>query len=100
MRKILLALGGLCVVAASFIGALVAMERLWPRPSGPAPTLVAVPPLPPVTRTSVMIAPVAVTLPAIRAALEKATPRDLAGKSDNPLGRVLSNSDIGWTVTR
>ncbi len=32
MRKILLALGGLCVVAASFIGALVAMERLWPRP--------------------------------------------------------------------
>ena len=50
------------------------------------------PPLPPVTRTSVIIAPVAIALPAIRDALERAAPRDLAGKPDNPISKVLVES--------
>ena len=57
-------------------------------------------PLPPIRRTSVIIAPVAVALPAIRDAMERATPRDLSGKPDNQLGKVLSKTEIGFTVAR
>ena len=32
--------------------------------------------------------------------MERAAPRDLAGKRENPLPQLLSNAEIGWTVAR
>jgi hypothetical protein len=64
------------------------------------PTLVQVPPLAPITRNSVIVAPAAVALTAIRDALEKHAPRDLTGKRDNVLTQFLSNAEIGWTISR
>jgi hypothetical protein len=64
------------------------------------PVVAAIPPLPPATRTSVIVAPAAIALPAIRDAVEAAAPRDLSGRRDNPLSQLLSNAEIGWTVGR
>ncbi|HEX9471186.1 MAG TPA: DUF4403 family protein, partial [Bradyrhizobium sp.] len=58
------------------------------------------PPLPPASRNSVIIAPVAIALSAIRDAADRAAPRNFAGKADNPVSQVLQNADIGWTASR
>ena len=58
------------------------------------------PPLPPVTRASHVIAPVAVALAAIQRSMDAAAPRELAGKNDNPVSSLLSKADIGITVAR
>ena len=94
---------GALVVAVSFTVSLWTMDYFWPREGrepGRLPALAEMPPLPPVTRTSVIIAPVAIALPAIRDALERAAPRDLAGKPDNPIGKVLAKAEIGFTAAR
>jgi hypothetical protein len=96
-------LTGALVLAVSFIVSLWAMDYFWPREARDPdrlPSLAEAPPLPPVTRSSVIIAPVAVALPAIRDVLERAAPRDLTGKPDNPLSKVLSKAEIGFTVAR
>jgi len=64
------------------------------------PALTELPPLPPASRSSVIIAPVSVSLSAIRNVAERNTPRDFVGKATNPVSRVLQNADIGWTATR
>ncbi|MEA2995027.1 MAG: hypothetical protein QOG74_576, partial [Alphaproteobacteria bacterium] len=53
------------LVAVSFFISLKAMDWLAPR-GGTAPVLVELPPLPQVPRTSTIVAPVAITLVAIR----------------------------------
>jgi hypothetical protein len=93
-----IAAGGV-VVIASFAGAVWAMNKLMPSAEH-KPTLVQVPPLAPITRNSVIVAPAAVALTAIRDALEKHAPRDLTGKRDNVLTQFLSNAEIGWTISR
>jgi len=96
-------LTGLLVVVLSFTASLWTLDYLWPRePPAPArlPSLAQLPPLPPVARPSIVIAPVAVSLAAIRDTLEANAPRDLGGKQDNPLSQLLSKADIGWTVSR
>ncbi|MEN3386464.1 MAG: hypothetical protein V7608_6508, partial [Hyphomicrobiales bacterium] len=80
--------------------ALTAVLLLWPAPPDRPPVLAAVPPLQPVTRTSVVIAPTAIALNAIRDAMEAQAPRDLSGKRDNPVGQLLTNAELGWTITR
>jgi hypothetical protein len=97
MRKILF--GGLVVVAA-LIAALLGPYLLWPSGPDKKPVLVEVPPLQPVTRTSVVVAPTAIALTAIRDAMEAQAPRDLSGKRDNPVGQLLTNAELGWTITR
>ena len=52
------------------------------------------------TRTSVVIAPVAVAALAIRDAMEAQAPRGLTGKNENPLAELLGKADIGWTIGR
>src|ERR1043165_9704726 len=97
MRRILIA--GLVVVVA-FGAGLLAMN--WLSPSAPErrPQLADSPQLKPATRTSVVIAPTAVALTAIRDAFEAQAPRDLSGKRENPVGQLLQNAELGWTMSR
>jgi hypothetical protein len=91
---------GALIAVVSFGGAIAAMSWLSPGTGGRRPALVEVPPLAPVARTSVIVTPAAIALTAIRDAMERAAPRDLTGKRDNPLTQLLSNAEIGWTVAR
>ena len=88
------------VIAVSFLVSLKAMDWLSPRGDGPAPVLAELPPLPPASRSSIIIAPVAVSLAAIRDVADRAAPRTFAGKADNPASQILQNADIGWTASR
>jgi hypothetical protein len=93
----IVALGG------SFYATLWALDRFMPVASTAAPALARLAPLPnlpPVTRASYVIAPVAVSLNAIRASLDAAAPRQLAGQNNNPVSSLLSKADIGITVAR
>jgi hypothetical protein len=64
------------------------------------PALKALAPLQPVTRNSIIVAPVAVADLAIRDVLEANAPRGLNGKNENPLSELLGKADIGWNVSR
>ena len=98
MRRIVL--GGLAVVVV-LVALLGAVLLLWPAgPDRKPPALADSPPLQPVTRTSVVIAPAVIALSAIRDVMEAQAPRDLSGKRDNPMGQLLQNAELGWTVTR
>jgi hypothetical protein len=88
------------VIAVSFLVSLKAMDWLSPRGDGPAPALAELPPLPPASRSSIIVAPVAVSLAAIRDVADRAAPRTYAGKADNPASQILQNADIGWTASR
>jgi hypothetical protein len=90
---------GLAIVVASFFASLEAMNWFWP-PGVTKPVLARLPPLPPVSRNSEIMTPIAVSLTALRDALDRAAPRNLAGKADNPVGQVLQNADIDWAVSR
>ncbi len=91
---------GIAVVAVSFLISLKAMDWIAPRGGGPAPALVELPPLPPVSKRSFVLAPVAIALTAIRDAADRAAPRNFGGKADNPISQILQNADIGWTARR
>jgi hypothetical protein len=91
---------GIAVVAVSFFVSLKAMDWLSPRGAVGAPVLVQLPPLSPAPRSSSIIAPVVITLAAIRDAADRGAPRTFAGKADNPAAQILQNADIGWTASR
>jgi hypothetical protein len=93
---------GTLIVAAFFSGTLWALNRIFPVETSTLsrPAITQMPPLPNVTRTSTVIAPVAVSLATIRDTLDAAAPRSLAGKRDNPLSEALGKVDIGWTLSR
>src|SRR5262245_56463940 len=98
LRMILLAI---LILGVSFAGATVGMQWLWPsRSADRRPALAEVPPLPPMTRTSTIIAPTSIALSAIRDAMERDAPRNFTGKRENPVSQLLSNAEIGWTATR
>src|ERR1700761_9397751 len=97
LKTILLA----CVVVAlSFFASLKLMDWLSPSGALKAPVVAALPPLPPASRTSVILAPVAISISAIRDAVDRATPRNFTGKADNPATQILQNADIGWNASR
>jgi hypothetical protein len=91
---------GIAVVAVSFFVSLKTLDWLAPHGAGPAPVLVALPPLPPAPRISSIIVPVSIALSAIRDAADRGAPRNFAGKADNPASQILQNADIGWTASR
>src|SRR5499433_2647007 len=99
LRTILLAI---LILGVSFAGATFGMQWLSPSQSADRPTLAEVPPLPSVSRTSTIIAPTSIALSAIREAMEREAPRNLAGKRDrdNPISQIISNAEIGWTASR
>jgi hypothetical protein len=96
------ALVGILIVGAFFGGTLWILESFFPQNSmaDRRPMLITLPRLMPVTRNSVIVAPVAVANLAIRDAMEAHAPRALNGKRDNPLSDLLGKADIGWNVTR
>ncbi|WP_256805968.1 DUF4403 family protein [Bradyrhizobium sp. Bra64] len=91
---------GVAVLAASFFISLKAMDLLSPRATNSAPPVAQLPPLPPVSKSSIVVAPVAIALSAIREQAEKASPRNFAGKAENPISQILQDADIGWTAAR
>ena len=90
----------IAVVAVSFFVSLMAMDWLSLRGSSSAPVITELPPLPPVSRSSVIVAPVAIALSLIRDIADHAAPRNFTGKADNPVSQVLQNADIGWSASR
>jgi hypothetical protein len=102
-RRFRLAVGGLLVLAVCFKGTLWALDYFFP-PASDAKRAVEklpkLPDLPQLARASQVIAPVAISLSAIAQNLDSTTPRDLAGKSDNPISGLLSKADIGITISR
>jgi hypothetical protein len=97
MRKILL---GALVVVVALVAALAAFLWLAPGPPDRKPALADSPPLKPATRSSVVVAPAAIALSAIRDALDAQAPRDLSGKRENPVGQLLQNAELGWVINR
>jgi Domain of unknown function (DUF4403) len=91
---------GIAVVAVSFFLSLKTMDWLSPRGTAGAPVLVELPPLSPAPRGSSIIAPIVITLAAIRDAADRGAPRTFTGKADNPATQILQNADIGWTASR
>jgi hypothetical protein len=93
---------GVLVVAGAALGAFLLMNVLWPSaPQQPAqPKLAAMPPLQPLTGSSVVLAPAAIALSAISAALDAQAPRNLSGKPQNPLGKLLANAQLTFTINR
>ena len=86
LRTILL---GAAVLVASFFVSLKAMDWLWPRDTVKPPVLVELPPLPPAPRISSIIAPVSISIAAIRDVADRSAPRTYAGKADNPVSQIL-----------
>src|SRR5689334_6984806 len=93
---------GAAVVVIFFSSTLWALNRFFPgNPLDESkPATAALKPLQPVTRSSTIVAPVAVAALAIRDALEANAPRGMTGKNENPLAELLGKADIGWTVGR
>ena len=90
----------LAVLVVSFAASLKVMDFVAPRATNRPPALAELPPLPPAPRASTVMAPIAVTLSAIRDAADRGAPRSFAGKADNPISQILQNADIGWTASR
>jgi hypothetical protein len=88
------------VLATSFFISLKAMDWLSPSATTSAPPVAQLPPLPPVSKSSIVVAPVAIALSAIRDQAEKAAPRNFAGKAENPISQILQDADIGWSAMR
>jgi hypothetical protein len=97
LKTILLAIA---VLAVSFYVSLKAMDWLSPSGTSGAPALAQLPPLPPVARSSSVVAQVAVAITAIRDAADRGAPRTFTGKAENPVSQILQNADIGWTASR
>jgi len=97
-------LAAACIAGLFFAATLWAINRLLPPAESGLSEALAIlkppPPLQPITRASRVIAPVAVSLAAIGHTLDTATPREFAGKNDNPVTQLLGQAEIGLTVAR
>ena len=89
---------GIGVLALSFFIGLKAMDWVSPRDQQSGACDCAA--VPPVNRSSSIVAPITIPLAVIRDAADRAAPRDFAGKADNPAAQILQNADIGWTASR
>jgi len=94
-------IGGAAIVAVFFTITLRVFDAVWPleAPRRP-PAEVATTPLLAMSRTSFVIAPIAVANTAIRDAIEAAAPRQFTGKRENMLPELLSKAELDWTMNR
>jgi hypothetical protein len=97
LRTVLL---GLLAVVFSAVAAALVTGVFSSGPQSARPSLTALPPLQPLTGNSTVLAPTAIALTAIRDALDAQAPRNLAGKPQNPLGQLLANATLSFSVTR
>src|ERR1700744_1597038 len=88
------------VVVVSFAVSLKVLDWMSPRAPVNQPALAGLPPLAPASRSSTILAPVVISLNAIRDAADRAAPRNFGGKADNPVSQILQNADIGWSASR
>jgi hypothetical protein len=94
-------LGAVAVVVAAFVGATLLLSVLWPASVQEGrPPLTAEPPLQPLAGTSTVLAPATIAMSAIRDVLEAQAPRNLSGKTQNPVSQLLSNADLNFTIAR
>jgi len=100
LRRALSIAAAVLVAIAFFIGTLWALNFVTPTVVPERPTQVTTPALPQATRPSVIVAPIAIALPVIRQALDDAAPRALSGKPELPIAKVLSRSDVAYTLER
>jgi hypothetical protein len=91
---------GALIIGIAIAGASWAAKWLWPSSFDRRPKLADIPPLKPITLSSMIIAPAAITLTAIQDAIEKAAPRDLSGKPNIPTPPYITNSEIAWSLSR
>lgn len=96
-----IAAGTLALVVAG-AGAFVFVYEL---PTGSRserkPALAEVPPLKPLSRTSLIVTPTAISLTAIRDAMEQAAPKTITGKrADKMMAQFVSNGEISWNINR
>lgn len=101
-RGFRLIVGALVVVALFFVATLWALDRFFPtnQASKVAAKLEPLPALPPLSRPSYVIAPVAVSIDAIQRSIEASAPRNFTGQTGNPVTGLLQKADIGLTVNR
>lgn len=92
--------GAVAIAVVFFFGTLWALDLLTPTVQPQRPVIAEKPPLPPAARPSVVIAPVAIAIPAIQKALEDAAPRTISGKPESPIAKVLSKAEINYTLER
>ena len=98
MRLVLVVLAGIAAVA---FGAFVGLKIIWPAPIiDKRPALAQTPPLQPVTRTSTVVAPAAISLSAIHAAMESAAPRNLNGNRSGATKDNPTNISLEWVINR
>ena len=91
----------LLVVAVAAIGGAVWFLKFRAPTSVDRPPMMAdVPPLPAVTRSSLIVTPVVIPLTAIRTAIETAIPPTMSGKPDIPAPPGAADAQITWSVTR
>jgi Domain of unknown function (DUF4403) len=95
-----LALGAVALVAIFFAGTLWVLDTYFPEGGASPVALPKLPPLQPMTRSSYVIAPVAIALSAIGRSMDAAAPRQLTDNNSNPVSSLLSKADIGLTAQR
>ena len=100
MRLRTIILGGLAV-GICLGAAVIAIGVLRPTPVAQSPVaLTPPPPLKPLSGMSTVLAPTAITLAAIRESLDARAPRDYSGTPQNPLGKLLANTQLKLAVSR
>jgi hypothetical protein len=98
MRLLLTVLAGVAAVA---FGAFIGLKVIWPAPVVDRhPALAQTPALQPITRTSTVVAPAAVSLSAIQSAMESAAPRNLNGNRAGATRENPTNINVEWVVNR
>lgn len=91
----------LLVVSVAAIGGVVwFLKSRAPTSVDRPPLLADVPPLPAVTRSSLIVTPVVIPLTAIRTAIETAIPPTMSGKPDIPGPPGAKDAQITWSITR
>ena len=101
-RGFRLIVGALVVIALFFAATMWALDRFFPgnQASRVAAKLEPLPPLPPLSRPSYVIAPVAVSIDAIQRSIEASTPRNFTQQSGNPLTGLLQKADLNLNINR
>lgn len=89
----------LAVVAVAG-GAVWFLKSRTPAPVDRRPAIADVSPLPPVTRSSLIVTPISVPLQVIQEAIETAVPPTMSGKPDIPPPPGITNAEITWTINR